>query len=267
MNDGDTSIAKGVETAIGVSVGSNYTQNLKVDKRKNNNSSFQAKQRVQNTPKVKRPFKEIHQNTLPSFQPPSQSRNNASKEGSSKFQEFIINWDDSTLVLDSEKVHFQIHSNNMFLKCTDIFRVLDMSGHIHNKGYTQIEKRLLSEHEKENCFLYENKRRKFVNLDAVLTLLDAKKGWWKGKHSSVKELLMNLRDKFKLRSNSCEETNSCSSELEEQTSSTGDVSLTTDGTNDSSSAFVQAKQADYYKRKLKFLQTKKYVNRRGGIIF
>lgn len=230
MNDGDTSIAKGVETAIGVSVGSNYTQNLKVDKRKNNNSSFQAKQRVQNTPKVKRPFTEIHQNTLPSFQPPSQSRNNASKEGSSKFQEFIINWDDSTLVLDSEKVHFQIHSNNMFLKCTDIFRVLDMSGHIHNKGYTQIEKRLL-EHEKENCFLYENKRRKFINLNAVLALLDAKKGCEKDKHGSVKELLMNLRDKLKLRSNSCEETNICFSELEGQTpSSTGDVSHNTDCT-------------------------------------
>ncbi|KAJ8028319.1 hypothetical protein HOLleu_30522 [Holothuria leucospilota] len=261
VNNGYTSIAKGVETVIGVSLSSN-TQNSKVDKRKNNSGSFKANQKVQGTHKVKRPFKEIHENTLPSFQSPSQSRNNASKEGSSKFQDIVVNWDDNTLVLDSEKVHFQIHSNNLFLKCTDIFRVLDMSSHIHNKGYTQIEKRL-SEHEKENCFLYENKRRKFINLNAVLTLLDAKKGWWKGKHSSVKELLMNLRDKLKLRSNSCEETNSCSSELEEQTSSsTGDVSHNTDCTNDSSSAFVEAEQADYYKRKLKFLKTKQYVSRR-----
>lgn len=228
------------------------------------NSSFPSKQSVKSKTSKRKPLQEVQKNTLDSQSSLSQSKYNVFKEDSN-IQEICINWEDNTLVLDSKKVQFQFHSTSIFLKCPDIFSVLDMTSHVHNKGYTQIEKRL-SEHGKENCFLYENKRRKFIKLDAVLTLLDAKRGWWKDKHTRIKGLLMNLQQRLRLSRNPLGEmNNNCSIDVntatteEQSLSSTGD-----DHSNDcsNSSASQQAEQVDYLKRKFEFLKTKKYVGRR-----
>ena len=97
--------------------------------------------------------------------------------------------------------------DQLYLNCKDIWTAIGLAKVVSARGYSQLDKILQKEGiKKDVAFLFTGKRRSFVRLDAVLTIIDKWKGRgkWnvqsKQKMSSAKDELLALVPHIKISS-------------------------------------------------------------------